>query len=249
MVSAEAGDGALIEARDLWRTYTMGIEEVHALHGVSFDIGHNEYVAVMGPSGSGKSTLLRCLNGLEEIDSGAIVIDGIPLDGDRKHLLEIRKEVGMVFQSFNLFPHLKVVDNVGLAQRVVLRKDRDAIGETTMALLRRVGLETKADRFPAQLSGGEMQRVAIARALVNRPSLLLADEPTGNLDSRTSVDVIALFQELNDQGITVVLVTHEPDIADCAKRIVTMCDGRILEDRPVVHQRIARQDLLLQKTA
>ena len=222
----------LIRTRNLVKTYRMGGGEVRALDGVSVDIDKGEFVAVMGPSGSGKSTFMNVLGCLDRPTSGEYVL------GDRKvstlagdELAAVRnRNIGFVFQQFNLLARTPAVENVELplvyagvakAQRV----------ERSMKILQRVGLGDRTDHHPAQLSGGQQQRVAIARALVTEPLLILADEPTGALDSRTSLEIMALFQELNRQGMTVVLVTHEADVARFARRIIAFRDGRVVQDQ------------------
>lgn len=218
----------IIRIQGINKTFETGLQ---VLSDFTAEIREREVVVVIGPSGSGKSTLLRCLNGLEEIDSGAITIDGIRLDGESAHLLQIRKEVGMVFQSFNLFPHLKAYENVALAQKVVLRREKEEIRETTMALLRRVGLEAKADRYPAQLSGGEQQRVAIARALAMRPRVMLFDEVTSALDPELIGEVLEVMKSLAMEGMTMMVVTHEMGFArEVGDRIIFMENGRIVEE-------------------
>ena len=227
MEEKKLGD-SIISIQRINKTYPQGLQ---VLRDFSAEIRRREVVVVIGPSGSGKSTLLRCLNGLEEIDSGTIIIDGIPLDEKRAHLLQIRKEVGMVFQSFNLFPHLKVYDNVGLAQKVVLRRDKDSVRETTMALLGKVGLEAKADRYPGQLSGGEQQRVAIARALALKPKVMLFDEVTSALDPELIGEVLEVMKTLAREGMTMIVVTHEMGFArEVGDRIIFMENGRIVEE-------------------
>ena len=186
---------------------------------------------MIGPSGSGKSTFLRCLNGLEERDSGAIVIDGIPLDHQKKHRLEIRKEVGMVFQSFNLFPHLTVKQNINLAQKLVRKKSERDAAEMTMQLLEKVGIREKADSYPAQLSGGQQQRVAIARALAMMPKVMLFDEATSALDPEMIGEVLEVMKTLAQEGMTMVVVTHEMGFArEVGDRIVFMEHGRTVEE-------------------
>jgi len=218
----------IIEVESIDKTFPNG---VRALHNFSTKVRRSEVLVIIGPSGSGKSTFLRCLNGLEEIDGGSIVIDGIPLDDNKKHRLEIRKEVGMVFQLFNLFPHLTVLENVNLAQRLVRKKSKKGATETSMTLLRKVGIPEKADAFPNHLSGGQQQRVAIARALAGNPSIILADEPTGALDTQVGKDIMQLFVDLNaKEGITVIIITHDPKIALQCKRSVNMKDGTLVED-------------------
>lgn len=225
----------VIETRKLEKTYVMGDVRVNALRGVDLVIQPGEMAAIVGASGSGKSTLMNLLGCLDSATSGEYLLEGhrvSRLAADA--YAEIRNEkIGFVFQGFNLLARTTALENVELPL-LYDRKKRipDPLGEAERAL-RRVGLGDRLDHEPNRLSGGEQQRVAIARALVNRPSLLLADEPTGNLDTRTSMEIMALFQELNDQGLTVVLVTHEPDIANCAKRIIEMRDGQVRSDRPV----------------
>ncbi|MDM7925616.1 MAG: ABC transporter ATP-binding protein [bacterium] len=225
----------VIETRKLEKTYVMGDVRVNALRGVDVTVAPGEMVAVVGASGSGKSTLMNLLGCLDSATSGEYLLEGhrvSRLTADA--YAEIRNEkIGFVFQGFNLLARTTALENVELPL-LYDRKKRipDPLGEAERAL-RRVGLGDRLDHEPNRLSGGEQQRVAIARALVNRPSLLLADEPTGNLDTRTSMEIMALFQELNDQGLTVVLVTHEPDIANCAKRVIEMRDGQVRSDRPV----------------
>jgi putative ABC transport system ATP-binding protein len=221
----------LIRSRDLVKVYRMGDSEIHALDGVSVDIGKGEFVAVMGPSGSGKSTFMNVLGCLDRPTSGQYLLDGkavSELAGDE--LAAVRnRNIGFVFQQFNLLARTPAFENVELplVYAGMARKDRQ---EKAMKMLHRVGLGERAHHHPAQLSGGQQQRVAIARALVTEPLLILADEPTGALDSRTSLEIMALLQELNRQGMTVVLVTHEPDIARFARRVLVFRDGRVVQD-------------------
>jgi putative ABC transport system ATP-binding protein len=235
----------VIQTSNIKKVYTMGTNEVFALRGVDLSVDAGEMIAVMGSSGSGKSTLMNILGCLDVLTEGSYELDGIRVDGlNRNQLADLRNQkLGFVFQGFNLLARTSALDNVELP----LLYDRSGRKLDTRALatesLRRVGLGDRLDHQPSELSGGQQQRVAIARALVTQPTLLLADEPTGNLDSRTSVEVMALFQELNDQGITVLLVTHEPDVAQYAKRIVEVRDGRILRDHPVVNRRRSADDL------
>jgi len=204
---------------------------VHALRDFSISVRRREVLVVIGPSGSGKSTFLRCLNGLEEIDSGAIVVDGIPLDDRKKNRLEIRKEVGMVFQSFNLFPHLTVLENVNLAQVRVRKKSKEEATETSMALLRKVGIPEKARTFPNHLSGGQQQRVAIARALAMMPTVMLFDEATSALDPEMIGEVLDVMKTLAGEGMTMVVVTHEMGFArEVSDWIVFMENGSIVEE-------------------
>jgi polar amino acid transport system ATP-binding protein len=203
---------------------------VHALKDFSIKIQRKEVLVIIGPSGSGKSTFLRCLNGLEEIDSGSIVVDGILLDDRKENRLEIRKEVGMVFQSFNLFPHLTVLDNVNLAQILVRKKSRKEATETSMALLQKVGIPEKAKTFPNHLSGGQQQRVAIARALAMMPKVMLFDEATSALDPEMIGEVLDVMKTLAREGMTMVVVTHEMGFArEVSEWMVFMENGRIVE--------------------
>ncbi|MBV9880058.1 MAG: ABC transporter ATP-binding protein [Gemmatirosa sp.] len=223
----------------------MGSNKVFALRGVDLTIGRGEMVAVMGTSGSGKSTLMNVLGCLDVPTEGSYLLDGTRVNGLTKNqLADLRNQkLGFVFQGFNLLARTSALENVELP----LLYDRAGRWKDTKALaaaaLERVGLGSRLDHQPSELSGGQQQRVAIARALVTRPTLLLADEPTGNLDSRTTVEVMALFQALNDQGITIVLVTHEPEVAQYAKRVVEVRDGRIVRDHPVPDRRRAADDL------
>ena len=204
---------------------------VHALRDFSIQVRRREVLVVIGPSGSGKSTFLRCLNGLEEIDSGSITVDGIPLDDRKENRLEIRKEVGMVFQSFNLFPHLTVLDNVNLAQILVRGKGKKEATETSMALLRKVGIPEKARTFPNHLSGGQQQRVAIARALAMMPKVMLFDEATSALDPEMIGEVLDVMKTLASEGMTMVVVTHEMGFArEVSDWMVFMENGRIVEE-------------------
>jgi putative ABC transport system ATP-binding protein len=237
----------VISVRDLTKTYEVGEIEVHALRGVTLDVEQAEFVAATGPSGSGKSTLMHILGCLDHPTSGQYLLDGRDVAKlSRNELAEVRnRKIGFVFQGFNLLARTSALDNVELP----LLYDHPALKASerharAMAALEAVGLEDRAHHHPNQLSGGQQQRVAIARALINRPSLLLADEPTGNLDSRTSVEVMAIFQRLNaEQGITVLLITHEPDIAAYATRVVSFRDGRIVGDAAVPGRRRAETEL------
>ena len=221
----------LIQLVDVAKTYRMGDVEVHALRGVSLDIELAEFTAIMGASGSGKSTLMNIVGCLDRPSSGRYLLNGQEVSRlSTERLAEMRnRTIGFVFQSFNLLARTSALENVELPLLYagVSTPERHARAAEALA---RVGLADRAHHHPNQMSGGQQQRVAIARALVSRPRVILADEPTGNLDSRTSVEVMALFQELGRAGITVVLVTHEPDIAQYAGRIVVMRDGRILSD-------------------
>ena len=237
----------VIEIHGVKKVYAMGggANNVYALRGVDLLVSPGEMIAVMGSSGSGKSTLMNILGCLDVPTEGSYALDGIKVNGMTKNqLADLRNQkLGFVFQGFNLLARTSAIDNVELP----LLYDRSGRTLDTKALaaeaLTRVGLGDRMDHEPSELSGGQQQRVAIARALVTRPRLLLADEPTGNLDSRTTVEVMALFQELNDQGITIVLVTHEPDVAQYAKRIVEVRDGHIRRDHPVLNRKRAEDDL------
>ena len=209
---------------------------VQAVRDFSAKIRQREVVVIMGPSGSGKSTLLRCLNGLEEPDEGTIIVDGIPLDDNKKNRLEIRKEVGMVFQSFNLFPHLTALENVNLAPIRVRKKNQKEANNLSMELLKKVGIAEKANNFPAQLSGGQQQRVAIARALAMMPKVMLFDEPTSALDPEMIGEVLDVMKGLAREGMTMVVVTHEMGFArEVSDRIIFMDDGQIVETGTVEH--------------
>src|SRR3954464_8051271 len=229
------------------KTYTMGTNTVHALRGVDLTVEPGEMVAIMGASGSGKSTLMNTLGCLDIPTSGTYSLDGTVVNGlSKNQLADLRNQkLGFVFQGFNLLSRTSALDNVELP----LLYDRTGKKQDTKKLaaeaLGRVGLGERMDHHPSELSGGQQQRVAIARALVTQPALLLADEPTGNLDSRMTVEIMALFQELNEQGITIVLVTHEPEVAQYAKRVVEMRDGRIIRDHPVKNRRRAADDLAI----
>jgi putative ABC transport system ATP-binding protein len=247
MANAAVADASrpVIEVAEVTKIYEMGENKVFALRGVNLKVFPGELLAVMGSSGSGKSTLMNILGCLDVPTAGRYTLDGARVDGLSKNALaDLRNQkLGFVFQGFNLLPRTSAIENVELP----LIYDRSGRWKDTRELaagaLARVGLGERLDHQPSELSGGQQQRVAIARALVNHPTLLLADEPTGNLDSRTTVGVMVLFQELNDQGITVVIVTHEPEVSRYAKRIVEMRDGRIIRDYPVELRRNAAADL------
>ncbi|MCP4441167.1 MAG: ABC transporter ATP-binding protein [Aureispira sp.] len=221
----------VISIKDIKKVYRMGDQEVHALRSVTVDIQKNEYVALMGPSGSGKSTLMNMLGCLDTPSDGSYILNGSDVSNlSDDELAEIRnKEIGFVFQTFNLIPRLSSLENVALplvysGMRKSKRLDR------AQSVLDSVGLGDRVHHKPNELSGGQRQRVAVARALVNSPSIILADEPTGNLDSKTSIEIMALFEEIHNQGNTVILVTHEPDIAEHAHRIIRLRDGVIETD-------------------
>ena len=236
---SEATAQPVIEIRDVTKVYRMGDVEVHALSGASLQVDPGEMVSIMGPSGSGKSTLMNIIGCLDQVTSGQYLLDGIDvnnLSDDQLAMVRSRK-IGFVFQSFNLLPRTTALQNVELPLVYAGGKNRR---ERAVAALQRVGLGERLHHRPNELSGGQQQRVAIARALINDPAIILADEPTGNLDSKSGAEIMAIFQELNErQGITVVFVTHEPDIAEHTRRIVRLMDGKIVEDAPVLHQRRA----------
>jgi putative ABC transport system ATP-binding protein len=233
---------SVIRIEDLVKIYTMGEVEVRALDGVSLSIEPGEFVAVMGPSGSGKSTFMNIVGCLDRPTSGRYFLDGTDVSSlNRDQRAEIRNEkIGFVFQAFNLLPRTSALENVELP--LIYSSDGGTSAsraQKARECLNIVGLAGREEHFPSQLSGGQQQRVAIARALINEPKMLLADEPTGNLDSRTSEEVLAVFQKLNNEGKTVVLITHEPDIAQFARRVVGFRDGRVVEDRAVDRRKLA----------
>ena len=229
-------NGAIVSLIDVHKTYRTGEMEVPAVRGVSLEIKRAEFVALMGASGSGKSTLMNILGCLDRPTTGHYILDGADVSGlDRDRLADIRnRKIGFVFQNFNLLPRTSARENVELPLVYSAQQLTNAeLRERADRVLASVGLAGREEHHPSQLSGGQQQRVAIARALINEPEVLLADEPTGNLDSRTSVEIMAIFQQLNERGITVIMVTHEPDIAAYAKRNVMMRDGVILDDHVV----------------
>ncbi len=235
----------VIEAKGLTKVYHMGDVVVHALRGVDLTVRTGEFVAIMGASGSGKSTLMNVLGCLDKPTSGDYYLDGLDVSRlGRDEYAEIRNQrIGFVFQVYNLLARTSALENVELPLFYDHTGRIDDPRKSAVQALERVGLGDRLGHEPSELSGGEQQRVAIARALVNRPAIILADEPTGNLDSRTSIDVISVFQELNDQGITILLVTHEPELSEYARRVVVMRDGVIVGDRQVWDRRNARKDL------
>ncbi len=225
--------GDVICTENLWKTYSMGDQEVHALRGVDLRIRHNEYVAIMGPSGSGKSTLMNLIGCLDSPSQGRYLLNGHDVSSlNDDELARIRnKEIGFVFQTFNLLARATALHNVELPL-IYNGTGATARIERAKAVLESVGLGTRMMHKPNEMSGGQRQRVAIARALVNSPSIILADEPTGNLDSKTGIEIMALFEDLHARGNTIILVTHEPDIAEHANRVVTIRDGVIANDGP-----------------
>ncbi len=238
-------ENLVIQTSGLTKTYIMGKTEVHALGGIDLTVAAGEMIAIMGASGSGKSTLMNILGCLDYPTLGTYSLDGIRVDGmSRNHLADIRnRKIGFVFQGFNLLARTSALDNVELP----LLYDRSGRkldpSRRAREALEQVGLGDRLHHHPNELSGGQQQRVAIARALVTHPAILMADEPTGNLDSRTSIEVMALFQELNEQGITVLIVTHEKDLSEYARRRIELCDGIVVRDEPVPSRRAAAQDL------
>ncbi len=236
----------VIQLEDFRKTYTTGEVQVHAVQGVTLAIYPGEFVAIMGASGSGKSTMMNTLGCLDRPTSGRFLLDGIDVGGlDRDELANLRnRKIGFVFQGFNLLARTTALENVELP----MLYSRPALShgeqyDRAMKALQMVGLGDRSDHTSSQLSGGQQQRVAIARALVNEPKLLLADEPTGNLDSRTSIEIMGIFQRLNDQGMTVAMVTHELDIARYCRRVVVMRDGLVRSDEPVTDRLLASVEL------
>lgn len=224
---------ALIQVRDLVKVYSLGEVEVQALRGISLSIDRGEFVAIMGASGSGKSTFMNILGFLDQPTSGQYLLEGINGENlSRDELAEIRnRKIGFVFQGFNLLSRTAAIENVELPL-IYAGASASKRKELAEKALSAVGLKGREHHHPSQLSGGEQQRVAIARALVNQPSILLADEPTGNLDTKTSEEIMAIFQRLNhEMGITIIMITHEPDIASFAKRVIVFRDGKIVDDR------------------
>ena len=235
-----------IQLEDIHKIYKTGEVDVHAVRGVSLTIEKGDFVAFMGASGSGKSTIMNMLGCLDRPTSGRYLLDNIDVSKlDRDELATIRnRKLGFVFQNFNLLPRTSALENVELpllyAEKPVPPREMHRRAAEALTL---VGLGKRLDHHPNELSGGQQQRVAIARALINNPEVLLADEPTGNLDSRTSIEIMGVFQELNDRGITIIMVTHEPDIAAYTKRNIVMRDGRVLSDTRVENRTIASEEL------
>ncbi len=232
-----AAASAVIRVEEVHKYYDLGETRVHALRGVSIEIGRGEFVAIMGASGSGKSTFMNILGCLDRPSAGRYLLEGTDVSQhDKRALALIRNQkIGFVFQGFNLLARTTALENTELPT-LYTKIDKAEREKRAAEALAMVGLAERAQHFPSQMSGGQQQRVAIARALVNRPSILLADEPTGNLDSRTSVEIMEIFQTLNDKGLTIVLVTHEHDIAQFAKRVLVFRDGRIRKDEAVLNR-------------
>jgi putative ABC transport system ATP-binding protein len=246
MAEGNQSNGVVVELDDVHKIYRTGEMEVHAVRGISLKIQTGEFVALMGASGSGKSTLMNLLGCLDRPTRGRYLLDGQDVSHlERDQLADYRNsKLGFVFQSFNLLPRTSARENVELPLLYGTRRLTNAeLREKADQVLDSVGLAGREDHHPSQLSGGQQQRVAIARALINDPEVLLADEPTGNLDSRTSVEIMGIFQQLNDQGITIIMVTHEPDIAACARRNVMMRDGMVKTDRAVTQRFIATDEM------
>jgi putative ABC transport system ATP-binding protein len=235
--AGRAQESAVLQVEELHKYYELGETRVHALRGVSLEIQRGEFVAIMGASGSGKSTFMNILGCLDRASAGRYLLEGIDVSQhDKKALALIRNQkIGFVFQGFNLLARTTALENTELPTLYtkIDKAEREKRASEALAL---VGLAERAQHYPSQMSGGQQQRVAIARALVNRPSILLADEPTGNLDSRTSVEIMQILQDLNDKGLTIVLVTHEHDIAQFAKRVLVFRDGKIRKDDPVLNR-------------
>lgn len=234
----------MIEIKDVVKAYHLGGETVHALNNVSLSIEEGEFTSIMGPSGSGKSTLMNILGLLDRFDSGTYVLNGTDVsDHNDDTLARIRnKEIGFVFQSFNLMPRMNVIENVMLPlvyAKVPYKERRERAKEA----LEKVGLGDRLDHMPNEISGGQKQRVAIARSIVNRPSVLMADEPTGNLDTKTTLEIMKIFQDLNDAGTTIVMVTHEPEMAEYTKRIVHFRDGVFERNEYLEPKRITEEEV------
>ncbi|MEZ4653840.1 MAG: ABC transporter ATP-binding protein [Candidatus Eisenbacteria bacterium] len=241
----------VIDARQLVRTYQMGQNQVHALRGVDLQVAPGEMVAIVGASGSGKSTLMNILGCLDRPDAGSYVLDGVHVDTAGKNArADLRNQkIGFVFQGFNLLARTSAVENVELPLLYHRNDHRLPTRRLAEEALQRVGLGERMDHEPSELSGGQQQRVAIARALVTKPSLVLADEPTGNLDSRTSMEIMALFQDLNREGVTIVVVTHEDDIARCTNRKVELRDGLVVHDERLRDRVDASQEAARRKSS
>ena len=237
---------SVIQLEGVHKTYQTGEVKVHAVRGVSLEIARGEFVALMGASGSGKSTMMNIVGCLDRPTEGKYLLDGVDVSRlNRDDLADIRNQkIGFVFQGFNLLSRTSALENVELPMLYTRQRTTGpSQRERALEALKIVGLADRADHTPNQLSGGQQQRVAIARGLANNPSLLLADEPTGNLDSHTSVEIMGVFQKLNDQGITIVMVTHETDVAQYSRRMVVMRDGKVVSDTPVTNRLNAETEL------
>ncbi len=234
-VTASQPTTAVIDVQDIWKSYGEGEQQVHALRGVSLRVDEGDFVAIMGASGSGKSTLMNMLGCLDVQTSGSYHLDGVDVASlpDSKLSVLRNRKIGFIFQAFNLIPRMSAQSNVELPM-LYAAVSRDERRQRARAALKLVGLADRAKHTPAELSGGQQQRVAVARSLVNAPALILADEPTGNLDSKATTDVLDIFQKVNDAGRTVVIITHENDVAARARRVVRMFDGEIISDERVL---------------
>src|SRR5438105_2994094 len=242
----DSNPSVAVRLEDVEKTYRTGEVDVHAVRGVSLEVAKGEFVALMGASGSGKSTMMNTLGCLDRPTRGKYFLDGIDVSQlDRDELADIRNQkIGFVFQGFNLLSRTSALENVELPMLYTRQRlNGESQRERALKALEIVGLSDRAGHSPNQLSGGQQQRVAIARALANQPSLLLADEPTGNLDTRTSVEIMGVFQKLNEQGMTIVMVTHELDIAQYTRRMVVMRDGKVVNDNPVPNRLRAETEL------
>jgi polar amino acid transport system ATP-binding protein len=237
----------IIEVHDVYKTFRRG--NVEAIQGVSLDVKRGEVVVIIGPSGSGKSTFLRCVNHLESIDRGRIIVDGIALTDAKTNINKVREEVGMVFQQFNLFPHLTALENITLAQRVVRRRSREEAERIAREQLAKVGIPEKADSYPSQLSGGQQQRVAIARALAMQPKIMMFDEPTSALDPEMIKEVLDVMLDLAREGMTMLVVSHEMGfVKEAADRIIFMDEGKIVEVMTPDEMKAAAENPDLAKT-
>lgn len=236
---------ALISVKDLVKIYQMGDTKLYALHGISLDINKGDFVAIMGPSGSGKSTFMNIIGCLDKPTSGQYILDGVDaLKMNKNELAEFRNnKIGFIFQSFNILARTSAIENVELPLLYNNKVGAKERRERAFKALKSVGLGERIHNMPNQLSGGQQQRVAIARALINEPVVIMADEPTGNLDSRTSYEIMEIFQKLNNNGITIVMVTHEPDIAQFARNNIVFRDGKIVSNNPVENRKNATEEL------
>jgi polar amino acid transport system ATP-binding protein len=237
----------IIEIHDIYKTFRRG--HVEAIRGVSINVKRGEVVVIIGPSGSGKSTLLRCVNHLETIDKGHIIVDGIALTDAATNINKVREEVGMVFQQFNLFPHLTALENITLAQRIVRKRSKEEAERVAREQLAKVGIPEKADSYPSQLSGGQQQRVAIARALAMQPKIMMFDEPTSALDPEMIKEVLDVMLDLAREGMTMLVVSHEMGfVKEAADRIVFMDEGKIVEEMTPDEMKAATESPDLAKT-